>query len=113
MKIVICVSHRLFTLFQSLVSGGVDSAVCTALLHRAIGTARVVAVHIDNGFLRKNESDKVKESLSRIGLNLKGKESLVLYYTFMRFFESFMVREVFRIIHGAYVLFILLITSEF
>jgi len=54
----------------SLVSGGVDSAVCTALLFKAIGRDRVVAVHIDNGFLRKNESSKVKESLEKIGLNL-------------------------------------------
>jgi len=54
----------------SLVSGGVDSAVCTALLFKAIGRDRVVAVHIDNGFLRKNESGKVKESLEKIGLSL-------------------------------------------
>jgi len=55
----------------SLVSGGVDSAVCTALLHKAIGPERVVAIHIDNGFLRKNESEQVKESLEGIGLKLK------------------------------------------
>lgn len=54
----------------ALVSGGVDSSVCTALLHKAIGAERVVAVHIDNGFLRKEESKKVKESLEAIGLKL-------------------------------------------
>jgi len=54
----------------SLVSGGVDSSVCTALLFKAIGPERVVAVHIDNGFLRKNESAQVKESLEAIGLKL-------------------------------------------
>ena len=32
----------------------------------------MVAVHIDNGFLRKNESATVKESLEKIDLNLTG-----------------------------------------
>jgi len=54
----------------SLVSGGVDSAVCTALLHKAIGSERVIAVHINNGFLRKDESEQVKESLEAVGLKL-------------------------------------------
>ncbi|MDX2115876.1 MAG: glutamine-hydrolyzing GMP synthase [Planctomycetota bacterium] len=35
-------------------SGGVDSAVCAALLHRAIG-AQLTCVFVDNGLLRKNE----------------------------------------------------------
>ncbi|XP_065835881.1 GMP synthase [glutamine-hydrolyzing]-like [Oscarella lobularis] len=54
----------------SLVSGGVDSAVCTALLHKALGRERVIAVHVDNGFMRKNESDDVERSLKRIGVDL-------------------------------------------
>ena len=53
-------------------SGGVDSSVCCALLHKAIGVERVVAVHIDNGFLRKNESETVKESMENINLKLHG-----------------------------------------
>lgn len=32
-----------------LVSGGVDSTVCAALLTKAIGTDKVKALHIDNG----------------------------------------------------------------
>eukprot|EP00795_Rhopilema_esculentum_P006678 gene6678-12235_t len=55
----------------ALLSGGVDSTVCAALLHKAIGADRVVAVHIDNGFLRKDESTQVEESLTRIGLKPK------------------------------------------
>ena len=35
-------------------SGGVDSAVCAALIHRAIGD-RLSCVFVDNGLLRKNE----------------------------------------------------------
>ena len=63
-----------FTMYlsQSLVSGGVDSAVCTALLNTALGPEKVIAVHIDNGFMRKNESQRVKESLEALGLKPYG-----------------------------------------
>lgn len=55
-----------------LVSGGVDSTVCAALLHRALSKDQVIAFHIDNGFMRKNESEAVEESLKHQGLDLKG-----------------------------------------
>lgn len=54
-----------------LVSGGVDSTVCAALLHKALRREQVLAVHIDNGFMRKNESALVVKSLETLGLNLK------------------------------------------
>jgi len=54
-----------------LLSGGVDSTVCTALLHKALSPDQVVAVHIDNGFMRKNESVNVEASLSAVGLQVK------------------------------------------
>ncbi|XP_071480780.1 GMP synthase [glutamine-hydrolyzing]-like [Diadema antillarum] len=54
-----------------LVSGGVDSTVCAALLRKALRADQVVALHIDNGFMRRNESQLVEESLSRLGLKLK------------------------------------------
>ena len=53
-----------------LLSGGVDSTVCTALLHKALGPDRVIAVHIDNGFMRKNESSAVEASLASVGLKV-------------------------------------------
>ena len=53
-----------------LLSGGVDSTVCTALLHKALSPDQVVAVHIDNGFMRKNESVNVEASLSAVGLQV-------------------------------------------
>lgn len=54
-----------------LLSGGVDSTVCAALMTKALGQERVIAIHIDNGFMRKNESEQVRESLDKIGLNVK------------------------------------------
>jgi len=42
-------------------SGGVDSAVTAVLVHRAIGN-RLYCIHIDNGLMRKGESDDVVKS---------------------------------------------------
>jgi GMP synthase (glutamine-hydrolysing) len=41
-------------------SGGVDSSVVAALLHKAIGK-QLTCVFVDNGLLRKNEGDAVME----------------------------------------------------
>ena len=57
-----------------MVSGGCDSAVSTALLTSALGPEKVVALFIDNGFMRKNESSQVQESLEAIGLKLHGRQ---------------------------------------
>lgn len=57
-----------------LLSGGVDSTVCAALLHKALHKDQVIAIHIDNGFMRKNESENVEESLKQLGLGLKGEK---------------------------------------
>ncbi len=53
-------------------SGGVDSTVCTVLLYKALPASQIIAVHIDNGFMRKDESIKVAQSLRELGLNLTG-----------------------------------------
>lgn len=37
---------------------------------QAIGSNRVIAVHINNGFLRKGESQQVEQSLKELGVNL-------------------------------------------
>ena len=51
-------------------SGGVDSAVAAVLVHRAIGD-RLTCVFVDNGVLRKNEFQKVRQNLrDHLGLNL-------------------------------------------
>ena len=41
-------------------SGGVDSSVAAALIHRAIGK-QLTCVFVDNGLLRLNEKEKVKQ----------------------------------------------------
>ena len=50
-------------------SGGVDSTVAFALLNKALGQERVLGLHIDNGFMRKNESKKVEEAYKSHGFS--------------------------------------------
>ena len=45
-------------------SGGVDSSVAAALLHRAIG-ARLTCVFVDNGLLRLNEAEQVMDTFAK------------------------------------------------
>ena len=45
-------------------SGGVDSSVVAAMLHRAIGD-QLTCVFVDNGLLRKNEGDIVMETFAK------------------------------------------------
>ena len=49
-------------------SGGVDSAVTATLIYRAIGD-RLIPVFVDNGFLRLNEAEKVRESFAFMNLH--------------------------------------------
>ncbi|MBD3752962.1 MAG: glutamine-hydrolyzing GMP synthase, partial [Micrococcales bacterium] len=44
----------------SALSGGVDSAVSTALVHKAVGD-QLVAVFVDHGLLRKGEREQVEQ----------------------------------------------------
>ena len=50
-------------------SGGVDSSVAAALIHRAIGD-QLTCVFVDNGLLRLNEAEQVMETFAR-GLGVK------------------------------------------
>ncbi len=54
----------------SAVSGGVDSTVMAVLLHAAIGD-RSVPVFVDNGLLRQNEVEGVREVFGELGIKLK------------------------------------------
>ena len=48
-------------------SGGVDSTITFALLNKALGQDRVLGLHIDNGFMRKNESSNVAAAYRKFG----------------------------------------------
>ncbi|MCL2683197.1 MAG: glutamine-hydrolyzing GMP synthase [Bacteroidales bacterium] len=51
-------------------SGGVDSAVCAALLHKAIGK-QLTCVFVDHGLMRKNEPEEIMSIFKDgLGLNL-------------------------------------------
>lgn len=50
-------------------SGGVDSTIVFALLNKALGQDRVLGLHIDNGFMRKDESKKVAAAYKQFGFN--------------------------------------------
>ena len=52
-------------------SGGVDSSVAAALLHKAIGE-NLHCIFVDNGLLRHNEFEEVLEAYKGLGLNVKG-----------------------------------------
>lgn len=52
-----------------LVSGGVDSTVCFALLEKILGKARVYGLHIDSGFMRLNETKNITGALKKIGFD--------------------------------------------
>jgi GMP synthase (glutamine-hydrolysing) len=52
-------------------SGGVDSAVCATLVHRAI-PGRLTCLMVDNGLLRRDERRRVEEVMQRhLGIDLK------------------------------------------
>lgn len=61
-------------------SGGVDSAVAAALLHRAIGD-QLLCVFVDNGLLRDNESEQVLSTFrAHFGMHVVHVEAAELFY---------------------------------
>ncbi len=52
-------------------SGGVDSSVAAALIHRAIGD-RLTCIFVDNGLMRRGEAERVQSVFaSQLGVNLR------------------------------------------
>lgn len=51
-------------------SGGVDSTTAAAIVARAIGE-NLLAVYVDTGFMRKNETNNVRNTLENLKLNYK------------------------------------------
>ncbi len=52
-----------------LVSGGVDSSVCFALLTKALGKDRVFGCMVDHGMMRLHEADEVVKMLASAGFD--------------------------------------------
>ncbi len=52
-----------------LASGGVDSTVAAAVIGQALGPERLHLLHVDNGLMRKDESQKVLELFGELGLD--------------------------------------------
>ncbi len=51
-------------------SGGVDSAVAAALVHRAVGD-RLTCIYVDHGLMRKKESELLRQTFAaNLGMNL-------------------------------------------
>ncbi len=48
-------------------SGGVDSSVAFALLNETLGKERVLGLYINNGFMRKNETEQIKKRYNDSG----------------------------------------------
>lgn len=64
-------------------SGGVDSSVTAALLHRAIGN-RLHCFFVDNGLLRKAEYEQVLGSYQSMHLNLTGIDARQRFWDALR-----------------------------
>ena len=61
-------------------SGGVDSSVVAALVHKAIGD-QLYCIFVNNGVLRKGEAERVMETFSKMGLNLKYVDASNIFLT--------------------------------
>ena len=75
-----------------LVSGGVDSTVCAALVAKALPltqkSKQVYAFHIDNGLMRLHESRKVEAALKKSGLELQVIDASTDFYTATTFIKG-------------------------
>ena len=65
------------------VSGGVDSAVASALCARALGK-NVTAVFVDTGLMRKGEAKQVKAAMARAGVEVKVIDASKLFFFALR-----------------------------
>jgi len=54
-----------------LVSGGVDSTVCAAILAKSLPREQILAIHVDTGLMRHQESRSVIKALNQLGLSVQ------------------------------------------
>ena len=68
-------------------SGGVDSTVCASLVHKAIDK-RLIAVHVNTGYMRKNEPEQVEQMMKDLLLNYRFVDASNEYYTALKGVEN-------------------------
>jgi GMP synthase (glutamine-hydrolysing) len=68
-------------------SGGVDSTVCAALVNKAIGD-RLLAVHVNTGYMRKDEPEQVKQMMEDMSLNYRFVDASKEYYAALKGVED-------------------------
>lgn len=70
-----CISHIQSVVGSSklliLISGGVDSTVLMKLCTKALKPDQIIALFVDNGFMRKNEPETVVKSLKEAGMEVR------------------------------------------
>ncbi len=78
-----------------LVSGGVDSSVAFALLTKVLGEKKVKGLYINNGFMRRNESEEIMKGFGRMGFhNLETIDAGAMF--FERLKNPFFLKRVFK-----------------
>lgn len=66
-----------------MISGGVDSTVVYVLLEHALGADRIHTLYVDTGFMRKNETQEIREFLREAGV-----QNLHVYDASKDYFEA-------------------------
>ena len=61
-------------------SGGIDSTVAAILAHRAVGSL-LHCVYVDTGFMRKGETEEVREMFKEMGIDLQVVDASDRFFT--------------------------------
>ena len=61
-------------------SGGIDSSVAAVLAHRAVGSL-LHCVYVDTGFMRKGETEEVREMFNEMGIELQVVDASVRFFS--------------------------------
>ena len=68
-------------------SGGVDSTVAAAIVNKAIGE-KLIAAHVDTGYMRKNESADFKKLIKEMKLNFRFVKASKEFYNSLKNVED-------------------------
>ena len=68
-------------------SGGVDSSVVAILAHKALGD-KVKNIFLDDGLMRLNEPETIKESFAKIGIDVEVKDVAAKFFEALKGIED-------------------------